>query len=254
MPYQYQRTPFNTSSQPVRMYQGCHGFATGGGAKDLGFYFMEWGEPVYAVESGTVVYTKSNSTCFSKKTSPTSADPSQRNPPDCAESNHVAIRGSDGFFTEYVHVLPSNNLTVGSTVQAGALIGTVDNSAITTGPHVHLARYFPKSDYKIGDNNYWQSGGTCNWTMFNVIDITPPPIYNGWVKDEDSGNWYYYINGIRQTNQWIQGSNNYYYQLNNNGVWTGSYYYWDSTTQTWYWWNNSTRTWYYWDGTSWKLY
>ncbi|WP_340598709.1 M23 family metallopeptidase [Priestia megaterium] len=242
MPYQYQRTPFDTTQQ-VRMYQGCHGFSSG--AKDIGFYGMQWGEPVYAVEAGTVVYIKSDSDCFSQITSPTSAIPAQ-----CLTSNNIVVRSNDGFFTDYVHVLPNSNLRVGSTIQVGTLLGKVDNSAQTSGPHVHLVRYKPKSDYNPGAPDYWLNGGTCNWTMFNVAGITPSPISNGWVQDEDSGRWYYYVNGVRQTNQWVQTGNTYY-ELDSTGAWTGSYYYFDTNAQRWYWWNNSAQKWYYWDGTRW---
>jgi hypothetical protein len=249
LPYQYQRTPFNMSQQ-VQMYQDCHGFASG--AKDIGFNGMRWGESVFAVESGTVVFIERNSNCFSRITSPTTADPNDRTIPGCGRANEIVIRGHDGFFTNYVHVLPSGNLSVGSTVQVGNFLGTIDNSAITNGPHVHLVRYRRNPDFDPNNPNaspFWQNGGTCNWTMFNVMGITPTPS-NGWVQDEDSGNWYYYANGIRQTNQWIL-TNNTYYQVNNNGVYTGSYYFFDDTTQTWYWWNNSTQTWYFWNGTRW---
>ena len=249
MPYQYQRTPFNTSQQ-VQMYQGCHGFVSG--AKDIGFSGMQWGEPVFAVEDGTVVAIVRDSTCFSPITSPTQADPTRRVPAGCLEANYITIRGNDGFFTDYVHVLPSSELGVGSTVQAGTFLGSVDNSAETTGPHVHLVRYRPNPDFDPNNPNvspFWQNGGTCNWTMFNVIGITPAP-RNGWVQDEDSGYWYYYVNGVRQTNQWVQ-TGNIYYQLNNIGIWTGSYYFFDDTTQTWYWWDNFTQRWFYWDGASW---
>lgn len=249
MPYQYQRTPFNTA-QRVEMYQGCHGFASG--AKDIGFSGMQWEESVFAVENGTVVFINRDSNCFSPIISPTEADPSQRTPPDCEEANEIVIIGDDGFFTEYVHVLPSDNLNVGSTVQMGTFLGTVDNSAITTGPHVHLARYNPNNNFDPNNpfvSPYWQNGGTCNWTMFNVAGITPPPS-NGWVLDEDSGSWYYYVNGIRQTNQWVLTGNTYY-QLNDIGVWTGSYYFFDGDQQTWFWRDEPGQQWSYWDGTIW---
>ncbi|MFB5285125.1 hypothetical protein [Peribacillus sp. Hz7] len=274
MPYQYQRTPFNTLQQVQMGPLGCHGFASG--AKDLGFNDMQFGEPVFAVEDGTVVFVRRDAICFSE------TDPNDPNivrlidrstntvrlsfnrnnldeirrasemiPPECG-ANEIVVRGSDGFFTDYVHVLPSNNLGVGSIVQAGTLLGGVDNSSLTTGPHVHLTRYRPNPDFDPNNPNvspFWQNGGTCNWTMFNVVGITPTP-RNGWVQDEDSGNWYYYLNDIRQTNQWIQTGNTYF-EVDSTGVWTGSYYFFDDTTQTWYWWDNSTQRWSYWDGTTW---
>ncbi|WP_042461312.1 M23 family metallopeptidase [Neobacillus dielmonensis] len=251
MPYQYQRTPFNTA-QEVQMWGVCHGFASG--AKDIGYSGMRWGENVYAVEAGTVVFLEGNSGCKSPMTSPTSADPAGRSPAGCLEANEVVIRGDDGFFTEYVHVLPRMILTVGSRVQAGTLLGAVDNSAETNGPHVHLVRYFPNPDFDINNpfvSPYWQNGGTCNWTMFNVTGITPAPS-NGWVEDEDSGNWYYYDNNIRQTDQWIQTGNTYY-QVDNNGVYTGSHIFFDDASQTWFWFDGPGQVWRYWNGTNWVL-
>lgn len=263
MPYQYQRTPFNTT-QTVRMYQGCHGGTFNNqvisSARDIGFDGIQYGSQVFAVEDGTVVFIEKNSNCFSKFISSTKFDQNNRvdrnnQPnPNCGQANEVIVRGADGYFTSYVHVLPSSNLTVGSTVQVGTLLGTIDNSAITSGPHVHLARFKPNPKFDPNDffaSPYWQNGGTCKWTMFNVtgIDITPK---NGWVLDEDSGTWYYYNNGIRQTNQFISTNGTWYY-VNNIGAYTGSYYYFDNTRQYYRLWWTPTQRWYRWNGSMWVL-
>ncbi|MGN7233795.1 peptidoglycan DD-metalloendopeptidase family protein [Priestia megaterium] len=211
MPHEYQRTPFNTS-EPVVMYQGCHGFASG--AKDIGFYTMQWGEPVYAVESGTVVEIVRDSNCFSPKTSSMASDPSRRTPPGCDMANLIVIRGNDGFFTEYAHVLPSDNLSVNSTVQAGTFLGNVDNSAETEGPHVHLARYNP-TPANSPNRRYFENGGTCDWTMRGV-----PAIRNGWLPY--NGTWYYFENNTLLTG-WVQFNDSYWFELDSNsGAWTGN--------------------------------
>jgi len=278
LPYQYQRTPFNPSQQAqMATLLGCHGIPRG--AKDLFSNGLQFEDPVFAVEGGTVVFVQRNATCFSRPTPNPDDDPNvwelfdfNRNiarltfnirsdddirrasnmiPPEC-DANRIVVRGDDGFFTEYVHVLPNNNLAINSRVEVGDTLGRVDNSALVTGPHVHLARYRPNPNFDPNNPNvspYSQNGGTCNWTMFNVveIDITPR---NGWVEDEDSRNWYYYVNGIRQTNQWIltQGT---YYQVDSTGVYTGSRYFFDNTTQRWLWFDSATQRWFRWDGTTW---
>jgi len=226
------------------MYKDCHGDSVPG-AKDIGFSGMLWGEAVYSVEAGTVVYIKSDSNCFSEITSPTSAKPAA-----CLGGNSVVVRGSDGFFTQYSHVLPNNNLRVGSTIEIGTLLGKVDNSSQTSGPHVHLTRYKLKSDYKPGNPDFWVNGGTCNWTMFNVAGINPSPINNSWVQDEDSKRSYYYVNGIRQANQWVQIGNTYY-ELDSTGAWTGSYYFFADNRQRWYLFNSKENKWYYRNGNVW---
>jgi len=280
LPFQYQLTPFNTPEQVQMGPLGCHGFV--GGAKDLSFNDMEFGEQVYAVESGTVVFIRNNATCFSRPTPDPNDDPniwelfdystntvrltfnitdlddirraSSMIPPDCP-ANEIVVRGSDNFFTNYVHVYPSNNLTVGSTVQIGDFLGNIDNSSLVTGPHIHFVRYRPNPNFDQDNPDvspFWSNGGTCNWTMFNVtgIDLIPK---NGWVKDEDSGIWYVYINGIRQKNRFVSTNNITWYWVNNNGFYTGSYYYYDNTKKYYRLWWTPTQRWYRWNGSAWVL-
>lgn len=54
------------------------------------------------------------------------------------DENFVVVQGSDGMYTIYAHVTPS--VVVNQTVSAGQKIGTVDDTGVTNGPHVHLCR------------------------------------------------------------------------------------------------------------------
>jgi hypothetical protein len=242
LPHEYQRTPFDTS-QPVYVV-GTECSSSHPGARDIGFIGIEWqvmqvnngvitgftgtGTPVYAVESGTVVYLNRTTTCWDNR-----RDVVERGEGICDEAHGIAVKGSDGFYTLYAHVYPRPDLIVGSTVQPGTWLGNVDNSGNTTGPHVHFARFAPNSN----DNLFWQNW-TCDWTMNSLI----PSNTNGWVL-QPNGKWYYFVNG-RSWTGWIQVGDTFYY-LDSNGAWTGwawyqgSYYFYDGTS------------WWIWNGTSW---
>ncbi|MFJ8248049.1 M23 family metallopeptidase [Peribacillus asahii] len=289
MPYQYQRTPFSPTRQAFMyrtdmgtgIFTGCHNTATltsGLGSKDIGANTdntantIQWGEPVYAIEDGTVVSIVRNSTCFSPKISLTQADtdpskrvtspnlaadttnPSERAPFNCLSANLITIQGNDNFFTEYVHVLPNmklpdnTDLRVGTRVTAGTLLGQVDNSAETGAPHVHLARYKPNPNFNSSNPSfspYWQNGGTCNWTMFGVRNIVPTAQGDGWVLDEDNiqngpnGAWYFYVNNTRQRGRVRIGTDFFFFDPTT-GVFTGFA-------------QNSQGTFFFWNGTGWDL-
>ncbi|MDJ1476237.1 hypothetical protein QBX67_13165 [Bacillus sp. LS15-K4] len=276
MPFQYQFNPFRTTEQVV-MTDGCHQI----GAKDLGFNNMEFGTQVFAVESGTVVFIRRDAQCFSRPTEDPNDNPniwelynintneqiftfnrdSQESinnaraliPPECG-ANQIVVRGSDNFFTSYVHVLPSNNLAVGSIVRIGDLLGEIDNSALVSGPHIHFERIRPNPNFDpINPFNspYWINGGTCNWTMFYVTGIVPTPS-NGWVEDTDNETWYYYINGVRQKNTYKKSYDKWYW-LGDDGAITGSYYYYDNDKQYYRLWWVPTRKWYKWINSNWVL-
>lgn len=279
MPFQYQRNPFRTSEQVV-MTDGCHET----GAKDLGFNNMEFGTQVFAVESGTVAFIRRDAQCFSRPTenpndganmwevfdintndtivtfdrsSLQSIENARRLLPDMCGANEIVVRGSDNFFTVYAHVLPSNNLAVGSIIRTGDLLGEIDDSALVSGPHIHFERIRPNPDFDPTNpfnSPYWTNGGTCNWTMFNVSGIVPTP-QNGWVEDEDSGIWYAYINRTRQRNRFVSTNNIRWYYVDNNGFYPGSFYYFDNDPNRQYfrlWWAPN-RTWYRWNGSEWVI-
>lgn len=88
------------------------------------------GDAVYAMESGTVTEVVSAN------------GPASQPYPQCvtvpaAPANYVKIRTADGYDTIYAHVTPS--VSVGP-VNAGAQIGTLDNSGCQKAPHLHVGR------------------------------------------------------------------------------------------------------------------
>lgn len=232
MPLPYQRTPFN-SNRPVFVSNDCHQF----GARDLGFNGIQWqtmraingvvqfgndgrilfdgvGTPVYAVEPGTVVFVNRTTTCYDNRQNIGQGQ--------CGQAHSVIVRGSDGYFTEYAHVYPSNDINVGSVVQQGTFLGNVDNSGNTTGPHVHFARWNPNPNWNPSPNNpygYSQNGATCEWTMNGLV----PFGYTGWWRW--SGRFFYIING---SGYYFPGYNtigNIAYEFDNIGAWTGWHIY-----------------------------
>ena len=62
MPHLYQRTPFDPQRGQVRIRTDCHNW----GARDLAPDGIRWGEPVFAVEDGTVASVNRNFNCFSQ--------------------------------------------------------------------------------------------------------------------------------------------------------------------------------------------
>ena len=157
----YERTPFETQ-EPVRVFKLCHDR----GAIDMGYNNMPFEEPVHAVEPGVVVHVTQKTNCFSTIDSmnPTRSIPPPFPPNPCFAHN-IVIRGSDGSYTEYAHVNPRPEIVMGFSVQAGTLIGNVDNSGNTTGAHVHLARYLPDLtlDPAQRDNFWYNIPDICAW-------------------------------------------------------------------------------------------
>jgi len=93
---------------------------------------------------------------------------------DLGYGNHVIISSTDGsFYTLYGHLL-AFYVTPGQIVSAGTLIGVVDNTGNSTGPHLHyelrtgsaassqnqcdLVNYVPPGWSYLGTTNY---AGTC---------------------------------------------------------------------------------------------
>ncbi|NRD79554.1 peptidoglycan DD-metalloendopeptidase family protein [Bacillus sp. BRMEA1] len=219
------------------MYQDCHIW----GARDLGFDGIQWGEPVYAVEAGTLVFVYGDSTCFSTQPDPDFPNSNRVIPRQCSDANGIAILGDDGFFTEYIHVdpVPGLQARLCKRIQAGELIGHVGQSGYTTGPHVHFARYIPKSSYRCssagsGDSSYrgnpMGTNATCNWTMVGIYPENFSSV--NWVQQ--NGKNYGYNNGVLSKG-WIfdrsRGPVGRWYLQDDTGAWTGwlweqgSYYY-----------------------------
>lgn len=114
----------------------------------------------------------------------------------------------------------------------GAMVSQINGTR--TGPHVHLVRYHGNGFDPINTCN---NRGTCNWTMFGVpnIDLAAR---NDWVFDEDSGNWYYYVNNMRRRGRVHIGTDFIYFD-NTTGAFTGIG-------------ENSQGTFFFWNGTGWN--
>jgi murein DD-endopeptidase MepM/ murein hydrolase activator NlpD len=67
------------------------------------------------------------------------------------DDNFVAVQASDSYYSIYAHVHPSVN--VGDSVTAGQIVGIVDNTGTTYGPHSHVCRS-PDSSCKPNGIDY----------------------------------------------------------------------------------------------------
>lgn len=96
-----------------------------------------YGDPVYAMEAGTVSKVVSN------------AGPASVGFPQCQglgyPGNRVNVRDSNGYTTVYYHVLPLSGITVGTPITQGQQLGTLDNSGCQSGPHLHVGRLDPNA-------------------------------------------------------------------------------------------------------------
>ncbi len=124
--YSYPRSPFSAASGQCfyDAQRPCNAKHSG---LDLGVRGLDNGEPVVAMESGTVVGLSTG------------------HPHNDTIANFVVVQGSDGFLTVYGHVTPLQNpqLQLGQHVDPGQVLGTVDDSGPSEGPHVHIARFRP---------------------------------------------------------------------------------------------------------------
>ena len=82
-------------------------------------------------------------------------------------ANYVKIKGSDGYYTVYVHVTPS--VSVGQQVTSGQQIGVTDNSGCQSTGHIHMARKDP--------NN--------NPVNFSIPCVNPTPTTKFWDNEAD---------------------------------------------------------------------
>ncbi|GLI07760.1 hypothetical protein YDYSG_37900 [Paenibacillus tyrfis] len=179
----YCRHPFNTTAR-VQRTKDClinpdDPNNNHPGARDYNFPGMPYGEPVYAMESGVVAdIRRGRQHCDTA---------------NCKmQANNVVIQAVDGdrWFTEYAHITPApiyppyllnprypghigqlrpRPLMIGHRIQAGQLIGWVDNSGYTVGDqaHLHISRFQNlehdgKSTYESLSNYI---GHTCDWRI-----------------------------------------------------------------------------------------
>lgn len=159
----YPRHPFYTNEN-VRIIKGCG--PDHPGAKDLVVNNIIWtiwfwhnhtnvpGTPVFAMESGTVEDVRWYGAPFNCQTSAQWC---------LVLSNRIMVKGSDGYYTEYAHVMPYREISKGKAIQTGELLGFVDGSGYTTAPHVHIARFTP------GDLATYSQRPTCDWSIQGVV-------------------------------------------------------------------------------------
>jgi hypothetical protein len=160
----YPRHPFDPTASNVKVSNGCRP-DDHPGSRDLVFDGMRADKttPVYAMEDGTIIDVR--------RDSPPCPDPN--NCPGFA--NRVLIQGDDGAYTEYAHISGPiarppfilfveylRRISVGSRVSAGQLLGYVDNSGVTTGPNLHIARF------TSGDATTYFERPTCDWSIQGV--------------------------------------------------------------------------------------
>lgn len=119
-----------------------------------------YGTPVTAMESGTVVAAPSG---YGPASYPGCLNGNPRPP-----GNYVKIQGADNYFTIYYHMKPG--VSVGQKVNAGQVIGTLDNSGCQSAAHLHVGRKNP-------------SGNTVNFTIPCTNQLPTKQYYDGLVDD-----------------------------------------------------------------------
>lgn len=117
----YPSTPF--PGKECLVSKGCGGEHR---AIDVGFTGIKVGRKVFPLEAGRVTDVVRNRPHCDR--------------PDC-QPNGVIIRGRDGAYTLYYHVSAPASLKVGDDVGVGTVIGEIDLSGESTGPHLHIERH-----------------------------------------------------------------------------------------------------------------
>ncbi|MFE6139614.1 M23 family peptidase [Bacillus sp. NPDC057893] len=216
--YVYQNVPFKVSPNQINMIKRCDSTHPG---KDWRFDGAVFGTPVFAMESGTVLWAiTGNPLCLCHTDAPNFIACLQQNCPP----NSIAIRSDiDGVVTEYVHVQPevsaNTHVTAGQRIATLAASGTftVTGNGSPT-PHLHINRLL-NTQGPVCNHEF-----TCNFTIKDTKDssVPPPPSQcpnpNGWGLA--NGVWVYCQNGVRQQG-WFTGSGGSSFLADNNGVWTG---------------------------------
>jgi hypothetical protein len=105
---------------------------THSGPADRNSSYFNFGRPVLAVGSGTVVQVVDGL----PNQIPNANDPV---PLDEADGNHVIIRLHKGVFVGYAHLMPGSiRVHRGEHVRVGQVLGKLGNSGNTSGPHLHF--------------------------------------------------------------------------------------------------------------------
>lgn len=234
---EYLIPPFNTTQQ-IKMINPCNSTHPG---KDYSFDGANFGEPVFAMESGTVLFLSTdNQACICSRQSSIVNQQDDINYTNCLQQscnpNSIVIQSSvDQVVMEYVHVTPTPNLVKayndwksgqGAAPQVAAMeqIGNLSFSGTFTVtdnskpiPHVHISRFGSRNG-----NNICGFEFTCDFGIRGV-DILTCPNADGWGLFNNE--WVFCQNGARQPG-W-HGA----YHADNNGVWSGFIWLGDNTYQ-----------------------
>lgn len=101
------------------------------------------GTPIFAAHDGIIVKTYDNSSnCY----------------PNCDSTSAVGIGfridNQDGTISTYMHMSQRMNLSRGTTVKAGQLLGYVGNTGSSTGPHLHYGMLSASNGAVLNPRNY----------------------------------------------------------------------------------------------------
>ncbi len=95
-----------------------------------------YGAPVYAMSGGTILATgNQDDYCWRK-----------------AFGRYVAIKNNDGKFVSWYAHLGNINVKPGQAIASGTLIGTIGNTGLETGPHLHFS-LFAANDFTMTPRN-----------------------------------------------------------------------------------------------------
>lgn len=130
--------------------------------------------PVYAAKAGVVVRIDRDYVEWSDEELISAQDAAYRlgyTPPatlDKLRGRQVWIDHGDGVVTRYAHLASVEPISVGSYVTQGTLIGTVGNSGLKAGPHLHI-------EIRVGEAYLGEglSGDALLRVLHRAFSITP---------------------------------------------------------------------------------
>ena len=130
--------------------------------------------PVYAAKAGTIVRIDRSYVEWSDEELIAAQDAAYRlgyTPPETLDKlrgRQVWIDHGDGVVTRYAHLASVEPISVGSYVTQGTLIGTVGNSGLKAGPHLHI-------EIRVGDDYLGEglSGDELLRVLHRAFSVTP---------------------------------------------------------------------------------
>jgi murein DD-endopeptidase MepM/ murein hydrolase activator NlpD len=130
--------------------------------------------PVYAAKAGVVIRIDREYVEWSDEALIAAQDAAYRlgyTPPETLDKlrgRQVWIDHGDGVVTRYAHLASVEPISVGSYVTQGTLIGTVGNSGLKAGPHLHI-------EIRVGDDYLGEglSGDALLRVLHRAFSVTP---------------------------------------------------------------------------------